>query len=91
MQWESNSHSGPARSPPCVGGRAPSLGTFRAHIAALEEQHDLLHPDAQETLGEISLALRGGWLRRSQALRLPGFYRQTFAETQLFRIWFLMG
>ncbi len=72
-------------------GPGAFMGTFRAHIAALEEQHDLLHPDAQETLAEISLALRGGWLRRLQALRLPGFYRQTFAETQLFRIWFLMG
>ena len=67
------------------------MGTFRAHVAALDEQQDLLQPAAQETLAVIAAALRGGWLHRLGALRLPGFRRQTFAETQLFRLWFLLG
>ena len=72
-------------------GPGAFMGTFRAHVAALDEQHDLLHPDVQETLSVITAALRGGLLGRIGALRLPGLHRQTFAETQLFRLWFLIG
>ena len=72
-------------------GPGAFMGTLRAHVAALDEQQDLLHPAAQETLAVITAALRGGWRRRLGALRLPGFRRQTFAETQLFRLWFLLG
>ncbi len=67
------------------------MTTFRAHVAALEDQHDLLDPQAQELLSAISSGLQGGFSRRLKALGLPGFRRQNFAETQLFRMWFLLG
>ncbi len=67
------------------------MASFRAHVAALEDQHDLLDPQAQEALAVISAGLRGGLRPRLTALGLPGFCRQAFAETQLFRLWFLLG
>jgi glycosyltransferase involved in cell wall biosynthesis len=72
-------------------GPGAFMTTFKAHVAALEDQHDLLDPQAQETLSAISAGLQGGLLRRMKALGLPGFRRQNFAETQLFRLWFLLG
>jgi len=35
--------------------------------------------------------LKDGLMRRVLALGLPGLRRQSFAETQLFRLWFLIG
>jgi hypothetical protein len=67
------------------------MTTLRAHVAALEEQHDLLDASSQETLAVIASALRGRRMRRVGALFLPGFRRQNFVETLLFRLWFLVG
>ncbi len=72
-------------------GPGAFMAIVRAHVAALEEQHDLLEPAAQEALAVIAPALRQGWVPRLRALRLPGLRRQNFLETQLFRVWFLLG
>jgi hypothetical protein len=72
-------------------GPGAFMTIVRAHVAALEEQHDLLEPAAQEALAVIASALRRGGAHRLRALRLPGLRRQNFLETQLFRVWFLLG
>jgi hypothetical protein len=72
-------------------GPGAFMRIVRAHVEALEEQHDLLEPSAQEALAVIAAALRQGWAHRLRALRLPGLRRQNFLETQLFRVWFLLG
>jgi glycosyltransferase involved in cell wall biosynthesis len=64
---------------------------FRAHMEALEAQPELLSPQAREVLGLISSGLHDGWGRRLRALSHPGLQRQSWAETQLFRLWFLLG
>jgi len=67
------------------------MRTFRAHMAALEEQKHLLSPDARISLDLISDGLHDGWSLRLRALRHPGLKRQSWAETQLFRLWFMLG
>jgi hypothetical protein len=67
------------------------MRTFRAHMQALEGQQALLSPEASETLGLISAGLHDGFSRRLRALAHPALKRQSWAETQLFRLWFLLG
>jgi glycosyltransferase involved in cell wall biosynthesis len=64
---------------------------FRAHMAALQAQEELLSPPAREAMQRISAGLQGGWRQRAHALAHPGLKRQSWAETQLFRLWFLLG
>jgi hypothetical protein len=72
-------------------GPGAFMTILRAHVAALEEQQDLLDASAQEALAVIAQALRGRRTRRLGAMFLPGFRRQNFVETLLFRVWFLVG
>ncbi len=67
------------------------MRTFRAHMDALASQPELLSPAARESLALISEGLHDGWSLRLRALRHPGLKRQSWAETQLFRLWFLLG
>ena len=67
------------------------MRTFRAHMQALEDQENLLSPSARESLGLISAGLHDGFSRRLRALAHPALKRQSWAETQLFRLWFLLG
>jgi glycosyltransferase involved in cell wall biosynthesis len=67
------------------------MRTFRQHADALRGQPEILTPAAREALEMISRGLCDGWLPRLRALRHPGLRRQSFAETQLFRLWFLLG
>ena len=67
------------------------MRTFRAHMGALEAQAHLLSPAAREALGLITAGLHDGWQKRLRALGHPGLRRQNWAETQLFRLWFLLG
>jgi hypothetical protein len=73
--------------------RGPSafMRTFRAHMLALEAQQGLLSAPARDALGLISAGLNDGWSLRLRALAHPGLRRQSWAETQLFRLWFLLG
>jgi glycosyltransferase involved in cell wall biosynthesis len=67
------------------------MRTFRQHTAALSAQPELLSPAAMSALGMISEGLHDGVAPRLRALQHPGLRRQSFAETQLFRLWFLLG
>lgn len=67
------------------------MAVLRHHVAGLQAQPHLLCPEAARALDEIDAALRSGPARRLAALRLPGLYRQTWQETLLFRIWFMVG
>ena len=64
---------------------------FRAHMEALCAQPELLTPEARDALRLISDGLHDGWSRRLRALAHPGLRRQNWAETQLFRLWFMLG
>ncbi|HUB16973.1 MAG TPA: glycosyltransferase family 2 protein [Acetobacteraceae bacterium] len=72
-------------------GPGAFMTVFRQNVAALEEQGELLTPAARQHIATIARALRSGHWRRVAALGLPGFVRQTWLETVLFRIWFLIG
>ncbi len=67
------------------------MRTFRAHMQALETQPELLSPAGREALRLISDGLHDGWSLRLRALAHPGLRRQSWAETQLFRLWFMLG
>jgi hypothetical protein len=71
-------------------GRVPFMNVFWHQIAALQSGAVPLSPEAAETLAIIDRSRRGGWLDRLRPLYLPGFVRQTWAETLLFRIWLLL-
>ncbi len=67
------------------------MHTFRQHAAALISQPEMLTVEAKDALAKIDAGLKDGLMRRVLALGLPGLRRQSFAETQLFRLWFLIG
>jgi hypothetical protein len=72
-------------------GPGAFMRTFRAHMQALEAQPELLSAPAREALGLISAGLHDGFSLRLRALAHPSLRRQSWAETQLFRLWFLLG
>lgn len=67
------------------------MRTFREHAEALDAQREILTPAAQDALDRISAGLHDGVTPRLRALRQPGLRRQSFAETMLFRLWFMLG
>ena len=71
-------------------GPAAFMKVFRAHVAALQAQPNLLSPSASQTLNTVATALAGGPAAKITALRL-NLRRQTWSETWLFRIWFMVG
>ena len=66
------------------------MQVFRAHVAALQAQPGLLSPEARRTIDSVARGLSRGPLGRTVVFghRLR---RQTWAETLLFRCWFLVG
>jgi glycosyltransferase involved in cell wall biosynthesis len=72
-------------------GPGAFMRVFRAHMRALEAQENLLSAASRESLNLISAGLHDGVRLRLRALRHPGLKRQSWAETQLFRLWFLIG
>ncbi len=72
-------------------GPGAFMAVFRANVAALTAQSALLSPAAQRELAVIAGALGGGFRARARALRLPGFVRNSPAQTALFRLWFMIG
>jgi Glycosyl transferase family 2 len=72
-------------------GRSPFMRIFWRHIAALQAGPVPLPEDTRELLTVIDRTNRGGFLARLKVLWLQGFRRQTWAETLLFRVWFLLG
>jgi len=72
-------------------GPGAFMRIFRQHVAALRDQADLLAPVAGAQVAALDRALDGGLLGRLAALRMPGLIRQSWPETMLFRLWFLLG
>lgn len=72
-------------------GPALFMSVLRQNVAALAAQPELLSPSARVQIQRLHKALQGGLIRRLGALGLPGLYRQTWTETLLFRVWFLIG
>ncbi len=69
-------------------GRGPFMSVFWRHVAALRARPDLLPNKTREMLRIIDHAGRKGLWARFKALRIPGFVRQTWWETLVFRLWF---
>jgi glycosyltransferase involved in cell wall biosynthesis len=72
-------------------GPGAFMAVFRANVAALTEQAGLLTPAARRDLAVVNAGLKGGLAARWRALRLPGFVRNSAAQTVLFRLWFMIG
>jgi hypothetical protein len=72
-------------------GRGPFMTLFRRQIEALKAAPFPLPDHTSRLLAIIDCASHGGPLARLRALFIPGFVRQTRAETALFRLWFLLG
>jgi glycosyltransferase involved in cell wall biosynthesis len=72
-------------------GRASFMRLLRAHVAALGATPHLLSSPARCQLDIVARALETGVCARAAALRMSGFARQTFAESLIFRLWFLLG
>ncbi len=72
-------------------GRASFLAQFWRHVAALRAWDGPLPEQTRAHLAIIERARDGGVLARINALRVPGLVRQTWLETQVFRLWFLWG
>jgi glycosyltransferase involved in cell wall biosynthesis len=67
------------------------MNVLRQHVAALTEQSELISEPARPVALQLHYALQGSFRARVAALRLRGLRRQTWLETALFRIWFLIG
>lgn len=72
-------------------GRASFMRILRAHVAALKATPHLLSGPSRCQLDIIARALESGVRARTAALLMSGFARQTFAESLIFRLWFLLG
>jgi glycosyltransferase involved in cell wall biosynthesis len=72
-------------------GPGPFMRVMRHHVAALQENSDLLTEEARQYLSVIARGLDGDITARIKALRLPGMVRQTWPETLIFRLWFMLG
>jgi hypothetical protein len=66
------------------------MNVFLQNIAALADQPGLISPAANAEVAAITHALDGGALRRCAVLRMRGLRRQTWTETMLFRLWFML-
>ncbi len=87
-------------SPPSMARRAAAAlrrgpGVFmhvlRENVAALRAQPGLVAAPNRVVLERIHRGLAGGPAARLAALGTPGLRRQTWPETMLFRLWFLVG
>ena len=72
-------------------GRGPFMTVFWRHVAALRARPGLLPEQTRTLLTTLDRAGREGMVARLKVLRTPGFVRQTWLETLLFRLWFLFG
>lgn len=72
-------------------GRRPFMALFWCQITALQNCPTPLPDRTRRLLAVIARANRGGLAARLRALCIPGFVRQTWAETMLFRLWFLLN
>ena len=71
-------------------GPEPFMRLLRGYARALGAQMAELPDGTREALARIQWGLEGGVGRRLNVLRMSGFRRQTWLETLLFRVWFLL-
>jgi glycosyltransferase involved in cell wall biosynthesis len=71
-------------------GPEPFMRLLRGYTRALGGRMAELPEGTREALARIQWGLEGGVGRRLNVLRMPGFRRQTWLETLLFRVWFLL-
>ena len=71
-------------------GAGPFMTLFWRQVAVLQGGSVPITDRARAMLEIIDRAHAGGLLSRLKALWVPGFFRQTRAETLLFRLWFLL-
>ena len=67
------------------------MHVLRENVAALRAQPGLVAPENRAVLERIHHGLANGPGARWAALRTPGLQRQTWQETLLFRLWFMVG
>lgn len=67
------------------------MNVLRENVAALRAQPRLVAPENRAVLERIHRGLADGPGARLAALRTPGLRRQTWQETLLFRLWFMVG
>ena len=67
------------------------MHVLRENVAALCAQPDLVAPENRRVLQRLHDALHAGPPARIAALLTPGLRRQTWQETLLFRLWFMLG
>jgi hypothetical protein len=67
------------------------MQVFRKNVAALQKEASGFNSDTRQQLEIIAQSLGHGPVARLNALRLPGFVRQSRLQTALFRLWFLTG
>lgn len=67
------------------------MHVLRQNIAALCAQPQLVAPENRTVLLRLRSALDRGPPARLAALLTPGLRRQTWQETLLFRLWFMLG
>ncbi len=72
-------------------GPGPFMRLLRLHVATLQANADMLPHETRRQLAVITQGLNGGIRARIRALCLPGFVRQTWLETLVFRVWFMIG
>lgn len=72
-------------------GQGPFMTTFFRHVAVLQSDSARLPARTRAILDQIEAARTGGALKRLRVLFTPGFVRQTWSETALFQLWFLLG
>jgi glycosyltransferase involved in cell wall biosynthesis len=72
-------------------GPGPFMRLLRQHVTTLQARPELLPASTHQQLSAIADALNGGRIARIRVLCLPGFARQTWLETWVFRVWFLLG
>jgi hypothetical protein len=72
-------------------GRTPFMTLFWSHVSALLSLSKPLPNKTHALLETLDVARQDGLLARVKALSTPGLVRQTWAETLLFRVWFILG
>lgn len=71
-------------------GPGPFMAMFRGNLGALAAQRHLLSNAASRQVLRLQEALTQGWSRRLMLLCRAGLRRQTWPESLLFYLWFLL-
>ncbi len=67
------------------------MSLFRQHVSALSGHAAMLTPRARRDLHRIEAALQGNRRKRLHVLTIRDLRRQTWHETLVFRLWFMLS